>query len=138
VTFLCKKSLKIPNVESESVNRSRTDNAMAKRQSTKGQTKIDSWCRENSIRKIVLMSNSLLAVVFWDQLHGNISPTLSKYHVFMKQLRFNPQYIILFVILLFVMYIAEKSRHSCTCRVNCLSDFSCTNITTIFLIEFSR
>jgi hypothetical protein len=30
------------------------------------------------------MSNSLLAVVFWDQLHGNIFPTLSKYHVLIE------------------------------------------------------
>ena len=36
---LCKKSLKIPKVQSESVYR-RTDNAMAKRKSTKGQTTI--------------------------------------------------------------------------------------------------
>ena len=43
ITFLmyiqCKKSLKIPKRYSESVNR-RTDNTMAKRKSTKGQTTI--------------------------------------------------------------------------------------------------
>ena len=35
-----KKSLKIPKGQSESVNRRRTDNTMAKRKSTKGQTTI--------------------------------------------------------------------------------------------------
>ena len=35
-----KKSLKIPKGPSESVYRRRTDNAMAKRKSTKGQTTI--------------------------------------------------------------------------------------------------
>ena len=34
----CKKSLKIPKRQSESVYRRRTDNTMAKRKSTKGQT----------------------------------------------------------------------------------------------------
>jgi len=33
--------LKIPKAQSESVYRRRTDNTMAKRKSTKGQTKID-------------------------------------------------------------------------------------------------
>jgi len=36
---VAKKSLKIPKGQSESVNRRRTDNTMAKRKSTKGQTK---------------------------------------------------------------------------------------------------
>jgi hypothetical protein len=35
-----KKSLKIPNVLSESIYQRRTDNTMAKRKSTKGQTMI--------------------------------------------------------------------------------------------------
>ena len=35
-----KKSLKIPKEQSESVNQRRTDNTMAKRKSTKGQTTI--------------------------------------------------------------------------------------------------
>ena len=35
-----KKSLKIPKGQSEAVNRRRTDNTMAKRKSTKGQTAI--------------------------------------------------------------------------------------------------
>jgi len=37
----CKKSLKIPKGQSETVYRRRTDNTMAKRKSTKGQTTID-------------------------------------------------------------------------------------------------
>jgi hypothetical protein len=36
-----KKSLKIPKGQSETVYRRRTDNTMAKRKSTKGQTTID-------------------------------------------------------------------------------------------------
>ncbi len=36
-----KRSLKIPKGQSESVDRRRTDNTMAKRKSTKGQTKIN-------------------------------------------------------------------------------------------------
>jgi len=36
-----KKSLKIPKLQSESVYRRRTDNTMAKRKSTKGQTTIN-------------------------------------------------------------------------------------------------
>ena len=36
-----KKSLKIPKEKSESVNRRRTDNTMAKRKNTKGQTTIN-------------------------------------------------------------------------------------------------
>jgi hypothetical protein len=39
-TFCAKKSLTIPKGLSESVNRRRTDNAMAKRKRTKGQTTI--------------------------------------------------------------------------------------------------
>jgi hypothetical protein len=35
-----KKSLKIPKEQSESVNRRRTDNTMAKRKSTRGQSTI--------------------------------------------------------------------------------------------------
>jgi len=38
--FLYKKSLKIPKGQSESVNRRRTDNTMAKRKSTERQTTI--------------------------------------------------------------------------------------------------
>jgi hypothetical protein len=38
---LIKKSLKIPKGQSETVYRRRTDNTMAKRKSTKGQTTID-------------------------------------------------------------------------------------------------
>ena len=38
--FCCMKSLKIPKGKSESVHRRRTDNTMAKRKSTKGQTTI--------------------------------------------------------------------------------------------------
>jgi hypothetical protein len=37
----CKKSLKIPKGQSETVYRRRTDNTMAKRKSTKWQTTID-------------------------------------------------------------------------------------------------
>ena len=40
VSFICKKSLKIPKGQSESVYRRRTDNTMAKGKSTKGQTTI--------------------------------------------------------------------------------------------------
>ena len=40
VNFICKKSLKIPKGQSESVYRRRTDNTMAKGKSTKGQTTI--------------------------------------------------------------------------------------------------
>jgi hypothetical protein len=36
----CKKSLKIPKGQSKSIYRRRTDNRMAKRKSTKGQTRI--------------------------------------------------------------------------------------------------
>jgi hypothetical protein len=39
--MFCKKSLKIPKGQSESVYRRRTDNTMAKRKSTKGQTTIN-------------------------------------------------------------------------------------------------
>ena len=39
-----KKSLKIPKGQSESVYRRRTDNTMAKRKSTKGQTTIYKTC----------------------------------------------------------------------------------------------
>jgi hypothetical protein len=38
--FWNKKSLKIPKEQSESVNRRRTDNTMAKRKSTRGQSTI--------------------------------------------------------------------------------------------------
>ena len=38
--LVAKKSLKIPKGQSESVHRRRTDNTMAKRKSTKGQTTI--------------------------------------------------------------------------------------------------
>jgi len=38
---LIKKSLKIPEGQSESICRRRTDNTMAKRKSTKGQTTIN-------------------------------------------------------------------------------------------------
>ena len=41
---LLKKSLKIPKGQSETVYRKRTDNTMAKRKSTKGQTTIDKTC----------------------------------------------------------------------------------------------
>ena len=37
--YQCKKSLKIPKGQSESVYRRRTDNTMDKRKSTKGQSK---------------------------------------------------------------------------------------------------
>ena len=37
----CKKSLKIPKEQSESVNRRRTDNTMAKTKRTKGQEEIE-------------------------------------------------------------------------------------------------
>ena len=40
-TVSSKKSLKIPKGQSESVYRGRTDNTMAKRKSTKGQTTIN-------------------------------------------------------------------------------------------------
>jgi hypothetical protein len=42
--MLFKKSLKIPKGQSESVYRRRTDNTMAKRKSTKGQTTIYKTC----------------------------------------------------------------------------------------------
>jgi hypothetical protein len=41
---LLKKSLKIPKGQSETVYRKRTDNTMAKRKSTKGQTTIGKTC----------------------------------------------------------------------------------------------
>jgi hypothetical protein len=41
LSFEIKKSLKIPKGQSESVYRRRTDNTMAKRKSTKGQTTIN-------------------------------------------------------------------------------------------------
>ena len=41
IYFLFKKNLKIPKGQSETVYRRRTDNTMAKRKSTKGQTTID-------------------------------------------------------------------------------------------------
>jgi hypothetical protein len=40
ILTMCKKSLEIPKGQSESVYRRRTDNTMAKRKSTKGQTTI--------------------------------------------------------------------------------------------------
>ena len=42
--FICNKSLKIPKGQSEFVCRRRTDNTMAKRKSTKGQTTIYKTC----------------------------------------------------------------------------------------------
>jgi hypothetical protein len=43
-TYYTKKSLKIPKGQPETVYRRRTDNTMAKRKSTKGQTTVYKTC----------------------------------------------------------------------------------------------
>ena len=85
-TTLCdKKSLKIPKGSSESVNRRRTDNTMAKRKSTKGQTtkyktkyrvirtplktggdliwsgRVSSSCSTSGTRRVNLVTNSVIS-----------------------------------------------------------------------------
>ena len=62
--YSTKKSLKIPKGQSETVYRRRTDNTMAKRKSTKGQTTIDKTydCiknTKNSDIPVILETNKL-------------------------------------------------------------------------------
>ena len=86
VLFIIKKSLKIPKGKSKTVYRRRTDNTMAKRKSTKGQTAIDKTYKTVATFHFILLYSSM-SIVLVHCSHDYISAKLRSFYAIRSDIR---------------------------------------------------